>query len=58
MKRRTMVGKAQSAITDAIDAVTKEHGELTITEWLDALLTAAQRWNRYALKDEWRGESD
>jgi hypothetical protein len=41
-----------------MDAVTKEHGELTIAEWLDVLLTAAQRWNWYALRDEWRGESE
>jgi hypothetical protein len=58
MKRRALMNKAAIACTDAIDAMTKEHGELTITEWLDVLLTAAQRWNRYALKDEWRGESE
>ena len=58
MKRRDLVIKAAIACSDAIDAITKEHGELTITEWVDVLLTAAQRWNRYTLRDEWRGESE
>ena len=53
MTRRVLISKAQFAITDAMDRVSKEHGDLTVTEWVDVLLTAAARWNKYALKDEW-----
>ena len=58
MKRRGLSIKAQVAITDAMEAVSNEHGELTVTEWVDVLLAAAHRWNQYALRDEWRGESE
>jgi hypothetical protein len=56
MKRRGLLIKAQIAITDTMEAVSNEHGELTVTEWIDVLLTAAHRWNGYALRDEWREE--
>ena len=58
MTRRELHAAAQSAITDAMDVFTQHRGALTVAEWIDVLATATSRWAGYALRDEWREESE
>jgi hypothetical protein len=58
LNRRELHAAAQSAITDAMDAFTQRRGEVTPAEWVAVLANAVRRWANYAMKDEWREESE
>lgn len=53
-QRRQLVTIASVAILDAMDKVSRDHGELTCAEWVEVLLKEATRCNAEAMVDDWR----
>jgi hypothetical protein len=52
MDRRKRLAAANTAIWNAMDSVTKEHGEFTTAEWLKVFNDTSGRLIRYELSDE------
>ena len=52
IERRTLVAKAQQAITDASYTFTREHAELTSVEWMMVYNESSARMLARAFKDD------
>ena len=58
MTRRRLYDMADGAIVHAMDEFAKQRGSLTTIEWVAVLADATRRWANFAMKDEWREESE
>lgn len=53
MSRKVLVDKAVLHLLDGMELHTRQNGEMTALEWMEALATAERRFRQDALRDEW-----
>ena len=56
MQSRKRMAQAQTAISEAMEKCTEQHGELTAVEWALVMTGYASRMLRYELKEEETGQ--